>query len=186
MTNYEYFIFQVSNAWTARGNRTCDWLTLYISPVSPCSFFYHTSNISHLDQSSSSVTNFHLILFFPTKRKRNMTAATCIDIILAIILPPLGVFLKFGIRVPNSFIFFILFHILLYFFLIHFSCGWLIQVEFWICLLLTILGYIPGILYALYIITKWTSVFVSYHSLLSLSLSPLLLFYFYISYNHFF
>ncbi|KAK4595213.1 hypothetical protein ACB098_03G002600 [Castanea mollissima] len=54
-----------------------------------------------------------------------MTAATCIDIILAIILPPLGVFLKFGIRV-----------------------------EFWICLLLTILGYIPGILYALYIITK--------------------------------
>ena len=100
-----------------------------------------------------------------------MTAATCIDIILAIILPPLGVFLKFGIRVPNSFIFFILFHIFLYFFLIHFSCGWLIQVEFWICLLLTILGYIPGILYALYIITKWTSVFVSYHSLLSLSLS---------------
>ncbi|XP_023875325.1 hydrophobic protein RCI2B [Quercus suber] len=54
-----------------------------------------------------------------------MTAATCIDIILAIILPPLGVFLKFGCRV-----------------------------EFWICLLLTILGYIPGILYALYIITK--------------------------------
>ena len=98
-----------------------------------------------------------------------MTAATCIDIILAIILPPLGVFLKFGIRVPNSFIFFILFHILLYFFLIHFSCGWLSQVEFWICLLLTILGYIPGILYALYIITKWTSIFVSAHSLLSLS-----------------
>ncbi|KAK7838357.1 hydrophobic protein rci2b [Quercus suber] len=56
-----------------------------------------------------------------------MTAATCIDIILAIILPPLGVFLKFGCRV-----------------------------EFWICLLLTILGYIPGILYALYIITKWS------------------------------
>ncbi|XP_050273368.1 hydrophobic protein RCI2B-like [Quercus robur] len=54
-----------------------------------------------------------------------MSAATCIDIILAIILPPLGVFLKFGIRA-----------------------------EFWICLLLTILGYIPGILYALYIITK--------------------------------
>ncbi|CAN1793821.1 Hydrophobic protein LTI6B [Linum perenne] len=54
-----------------------------------------------------------------------MGAATCVDIILAILLPPLGVFLKFG-------------------------CG----VEFWICLLLTILGYIPGIIYAIYAITK--------------------------------
>ena len=26
------------------------------------------------------------------------------------------------------------------------------QVEFWICLLLTILGYVPGIIYALYAI----------------------------------
>ncbi|KAG6487843.1 hypothetical protein ZIOFF_056579 [Zingiber officinale] len=51
--------------------------------------------------------------------------ANCIDIILAIILPPLGVFLKFG-------------------------C----QVEFWICLLLTLFGYIPGIIYAVYAITK--------------------------------
>uniref|UniRef100_A0A8R7JWE1 Hydrophobic protein LTI6B n=1 Tax=Triticum urartu TaxID=4572 RepID=A0A8R7JWE1_TRIUA len=51
--------------------------------------------------------------------------ANCIDIILAIILPPLGVFLKFG-------------------------CGH----EFWICLLLTFLGYIPGIIYAIYAITK--------------------------------
>nr|AEJ20974.1 cold-inducible protein [Caragana jubata] len=54
-----------------------------------------------------------------------MGTATCIDIILAIILPPLGVFLKFGCNV-----------------------------EFWICLVLTILGYIPGILYALYVLTK--------------------------------
>lgn len=51
--------------------------------------------------------------------------ANCIDIILAIILPPLGVFLKFGCKA-----------------------------EFWICLLLTILGYIPGIIYAVYAITK--------------------------------
>ncbi|KAH6804240.1 Low temperature and salt responsive protein family [Perilla frutescens var. hirtella] len=51
--------------------------------------------------------------------------ANCIDILLAIILPPLGVFLKFG-------------------------CG----VEFWICLLLTLFGYIPGIIYAIYAITK--------------------------------
>ncbi|KAJ6414201.1 hypothetical protein OIU84_006932 [Salix udensis] len=51
-------------------------------------------------------------------------AASCIDILIAIILPPLGVFLRFG-------------------------C-----VEFWICLILTILGYLPGIIYAVYAITK--------------------------------
>ncbi|RZC89139.1 hypothetical protein C5167_030838 [Papaver somniferum] len=45
-----------------------------------------------------------------------MSTATFIDIILAIILPPLGVFLKFG-------------------------C----QVEFWICLVLTFLGYLPAL-----------------------------------------
>ncbi|CAK9193889.1 hypothetical protein BDL97_10G019200 [Sphagnum fallax] len=45
---------------------------------------------------------------------------TCCDILIAILLPPLGVFFKYGCRA-----------------------------EFWICLLLTILGYIPGIIYAL-------------------------------------
>nr|GEX08871.1 hydrophobic protein RCI2B [Tanacetum cinerariifolium] len=50
-----------------------------------------------------------------------MSTATFIDIILAIILPPLGVFLKFG-------------------------C----EVEFWICVLLTLFGWLPGILYAIY------------------------------------
>ncbi|XP_024379554.1 salt stress-induced hydrophobic peptide ESI3 [Physcomitrium patens] len=50
-------------------------------------------------------------------------AATLCEILLAIFLPPLGVFFKY-------------------------NCG----VEFWICLLLTILGYIPGIIYALYVI----------------------------------
>ncbi|AQK42010.1 Hydrophobic protein LTI6B [Zea mays] len=53
--------------------------------------------------------------------------ANCVDILIAIILPPLGVFLKYG-------------------------CGH----EFWICLLLTFLGYIPGIIYAIYAITKNT------------------------------
>ncbi|KAL5220573.1 hypothetical protein ABZP36_025286 [Zizania latifolia] len=52
--------------------------------------------------------------------------ANCIDILIAIILPPLGVFLKFGCKV-----------------------------EFWLCLLLTFLGYLPGIIYAIYAITKW-------------------------------
>ncbi|CAM8928527.1 unnamed protein product [Rhodiola kirilowii] len=49
----------------------------------------------------------------------------CCGIILAILLPPLGVLLKFGCHV-----------------------------EFWICLLLTLCGYIPGIIYAIYAITK--------------------------------
>ncbi|NP_001316492.1 protein RARE-COLD-INDUCIBLE 2A-like [Solanum lycopersicum] len=50
---------------------------------------------------------------------------TCIDILLAIILPPLGVFLKF-------------------------NC----QVEFWICVLLTLFGWLPGIIYAIWVLTK--------------------------------
>ncbi|CAJ2631790.1 unnamed protein product [Trifolium pratense] len=54
-----------------------------------------------------------------------MSSATFVDIILAILLPPLGVFLKFG-------------------------C----EVEFWICLVLTLFGYLPGIIYAIYIITN--------------------------------
>ncbi|XP_020108062.1 hydrophobic protein LTI6A [Ananas comosus] len=53
------------------------------------------------------------------------STATCIDILLAIILPPLGVFLKFGCKV-----------------------------EFWICLLLTFIMYLPGIIYAVWVITK--------------------------------
>ncbi|KAL0838265.1 hypothetical protein Bca101_090155 [Brassica carinata] len=54
-----------------------------------------------------------------------MSTATFVEILLAILLPPFGVFLKFGLKV-----------------------------EFWICLILTLFGYLPGILYALYIITK--------------------------------
>ncbi|KAI5078684.1 hypothetical protein GOP47_0006355 [Adiantum capillus-veneris] len=53
-----------------------------------------------------------------------MGYATFIDVLLAIILPPLGVFLRYG-------------------------CG----IVFWICLLLTILGYIPGIIYAIYVLS---------------------------------
>ncbi|KQK04001.1 hydrophobic protein RCI2B [Brachypodium distachyon] len=49
----------------------------------------------------------------------------CVSIVLAIILPPLGVLLKFG-------------------------C----QTEFWLCLLLTLFGYLPGIIYAVYVLTK--------------------------------
>ncbi|GJN32123.1 hypothetical protein PR202_gb20600 [Eleusine coracana subsp. coracana] len=53
------------------------------------------------------------------------STATCIDILIAIILPPLGVFLKFGCKV-----------------------------EFWLCLLLIFFGYVSGLFYALYAITK--------------------------------
>lgn len=51
-----------------------------------------------------------------------MPDSDIIKIILAILLPPLGVFLERG-------------------------CG----ADFIICILLTILGYIPGIIYALYV-----------------------------------
>ncbi|KAM0933838.1 putative proteolipid membrane potential modulator [Dioscorea sansibarensis] len=47
-----------------------------------------------------------------------------LEILLAIILPPLGVFLHYG------------------------CCS----LEFCICLLLTILGYVPGIIYAIYVL----------------------------------
>jgi uncharacterized membrane protein YqaE (UPF0057 family) len=48
-----------------------------------------------------------------------------VRILIAIILPPLGVFLQVGIGV-----------------------------QFWINILLTLLGYIPGIIHAIYIILK--------------------------------
>ena len=49
-----------------------------------------------------------------------------IRILLAILLPPLGVFLQVGIGL-----------------------------QFWVNILLTILGYIPGIIHAIYIIIKY-------------------------------
>lgn len=51
--------------------------------------------------------------------------ADFIRIIIAVILPPLGVFFQVGIRK-----------------------------EFWISILLTILGYLPGIIYAVWVIAK--------------------------------
>ncbi|CAL9238497.1 unnamed protein product [Arabidopsis halleri] len=50
---------------------------------------------------------------------------TFIEILLAIFIPPVGVFLRFG-------------------------CG----LEFWLCLLLTFLGFLPGLIYAIYALTK--------------------------------
>jgi uncharacterized membrane protein YqaE (UPF0057 family) len=49
-----------------------------------------------------------------------------IRILLAILLPPLGVFLQVGLGL-----------------------------QFWVNILLTLLGYIPGIIHAIYIILKY-------------------------------
>ncbi|XP_068652083.1 salt stress-induced hydrophobic peptide ESI3-like [Aristolochia californica] len=51
-------------------------------------------------------------------------SAIVLEVLIAILLPPLGVFLRHG------------------------CCS----IEFCICLLLTILGYVPGIIYAIYAI----------------------------------
>ncbi|KAG7030774.1 Hydrophobic protein RCI2A, partial [Cucurbita argyrosperma subsp. argyrosperma] len=81
-----------------------------------------TSNFIHKTPNSKSATR--VSLFSHVNRERIMGSETFVEIILAILLPPLGVFLRYG-------------------------CG----VEFWICLLLTILGYIPGIIYAIYVLS---------------------------------
>ncbi|CAM6037398.1 unnamed protein product [Sphagnum compactum] len=54
---------------------------------------------------------------------KGSSGATFCEVLIAILLPPLGVFLKY-------------------------ACG----LEFWLCLLLTLFAYVPGILYALYVI----------------------------------
>jgi uncharacterized membrane protein YqaE (UPF0057 family) len=54
-----------------------------------------------------------------------VTTADPLKILLAIVLPPVGVFLEVGLGT-----------------------------HFWINLILTLLGYIPGIIHALYVILK--------------------------------
>ena len=54
------------------------------------------------------------------------TATDVIKIIFAILLPPVGVFLEVGLK------------------------G-----HFWLNILLTLLGYVPGIIHALYVILKY-------------------------------
>ncbi|KAK9725317.1 hypothetical protein RND81_05G136300 [Saponaria officinalis] len=74
------------------------------------------------------LVSVHSNLWPPRNKVRKTmseSTANCVDIVLAIFLPPLGVLLKFG-------------------------C----QAEFWICLILTFFGYLPGIIYAVYAITK--------------------------------
>jgi uncharacterized membrane protein YqaE (UPF0057 family) len=54
-----------------------------------------------------------------------VTAADPIKVIFAILLPPVGVFLEVGLTL-----------------------------HFWLNILLTVLGYVPGIIHALYVILK--------------------------------
>ena len=49
----------------------------------------------------------------------------CLRVVLSLIIPPVGVFLQVGFRLP-----------------------------FWINILLTLLGYIPGLVHAIWIIAK--------------------------------
>ncbi|XP_072085494.1 salt stress-induced hydrophobic peptide ESI3 isoform X1 [Arachis hypogaea] len=67
-----------------------------------------------------------LLIIYSTSNFHNnniMGAETFLEIVLAIFIPPVGVFLRYG-------------------------CG----VEFWIDLVLTLLGYLPGIIYAIYVL----------------------------------
>jgi len=61
-----------------------------------------------------------------SERRLHITAADPIKVICAILLPPLGVFLEVGLK------------------------G-----HFWLNILLTLLGYIPGIIHALYVILRY-------------------------------
>lgn len=59
----------------------------------------------------------------PLERTQDSTLGDILKIVLAVILPPLGVFLEVGLGK-----------------------------HFWINVILTLLGYIPGIIHAVYII----------------------------------
>ena len=62
----------------------------------------------------------------PYERRSSITVSDPIKIIFAILLPPLGVFFEVGFK------------------------G-----HFWLNILLTLLGYIPGIIHALYVILRY-------------------------------
>uniref|UniRef100_A0A0D9WMN9 Hydrophobic protein OSR8 n=1 Tax=Leersia perrieri TaxID=77586 RepID=A0A0D9WMN9_9ORYZ len=65
----------------------------------------------------------------------------CLEILCAILLPPLGVCLRHGCCTVRSLPLSLL------------RRGWILM-EFWISVLLTLLGYLPGILYAVYVIVS--------------------------------
>ena len=77
----DYFIFTYPNPMHGQHVGTVRVTDSIYSPLSPCTFFYHTphhnttqhisSVIGSSSSSSSSVTNFHL-LFFPAKKEKEI------------------------------------------------------------------------------------------------------------------
>ena len=61
----------------------------------------------------------------PRPARRDRASMDVLRVLLAIVLPPLGVFLQVGLGL-----------------------------QFWLNVLLTLLGYVPGIVHAVYIIVK--------------------------------
>ena len=61
----------------------------------------------------------------PRPDRRDRTSMDVLRILLAIVLPPLGVFLQVGLGL-----------------------------QFWLNVLLTLLGYVPGIVHAVYIVVR--------------------------------
>jgi uncharacterized membrane protein YqaE (UPF0057 family) len=64
--------------------------------------------------------------YYPYERRSSFTATDLLKIICAVLLPPLGVFFEVGLT------------------------G-----HFWLNILLTLLGYLPGIIHALYVILRY-------------------------------
>ncbi|RZS13305.1 hypothetical protein BHM03_00044866 [Ensete ventricosum] len=81
-----------------------------------------------------------------------------LEILISIAMPPLGVFLHNGccsVQIPitisglcSLFTLLIIVHLMSMLFVCFFDP----KLEFCICLLLTVLGYVPGIIYAIYVL----------------------------------
>lgn len=84
-----------------------------------------------------------------------------VEILCAVLIPPVGVFLRFGCGVcvlinimTQHLTLMVLSKIHSNLFFPWFFCIFFLQLEFWLCLLLTFLGYIPGMIYAIWALTK--------------------------------
>lgn len=106
---------------------------------------------------------FSCLLTKEKQRKKNKNygrrMGSFIEILCAVFIPPVGVFLRFGFGVMFfSYIYHLIFNsnclskIQITFFL---TCNiFFLQLEFWLSLLLTFFGFIPGAIYAIWVLTK--------------------------------
>uniref|UniRef100_A0A3Q7H3I5 Hydrophobic protein OSR8 n=1 Tax=Solanum lycopersicum TaxID=4081 RepID=A0A3Q7H3I5_SOLLC len=99
-------------------------LAIFLPPLGVCLRHGGVLDLLDFDHIGLCSWNYLCSLCNPLYSKMEITCALVCEILLAILLPPLGVCLRNG------------------------CC----TVEFLICLVLTILGYVPGIIYALYAI----------------------------------